>query len=164
MKKILLLPGELRISKVPEVIETLVGSCVAVCLYNTANGSAAMNHFLRSDPGINTDFDPGEFGSTSTEYIIKALMAKDPDPKHYRAQVFGGGAVIKSKSSAYNIGLHNIDVALKILAAHRIRVVNKDVGGERGRRVTFDTSTNTATCRYAGQVSKKYRAQTSLEQ
>ena len=163
MEKILLLPGKLRISKHPEVIETLVGSCVAVCLYNTANGSAAMNHFLRSDPGEKTDFNLGEYGSTSTEYIIKALMEKDPDSNHYRAQVFGGGAVIKSKSSVYNIGLHNIDAALKTLAAYRIRVTNKDVGGERGRRVTFDTSTNTVTCRYAGQVGKKFRDQTPQE-
>ena len=134
MGKILLLPGKFRISKRPEIIETLVGSCVAVCLYNIKNGYAAMNHFLRDRPADKDRCDIAEFGSTSTDYIIRALMKSDPAPNHYRAQVFGGAAVIKTKTNAYNIGQNNINVALETLAAHRIRVINKEIGGQRGRR------------------------------
>jgi len=159
MKHTFLLPGKYRISNEPEVIETLVGSCVAVCLYNTKNGRAAMNHFLRARPIEKSIYDIGEFGSTSTEYIIKTLMKSDNNPSHYRAQVFGGAALIKSKSDSYNIGLNNVEIALKTLAAYRIRVTKKEVGGERGRRIKFDTETKTIHCRFAGQVGKKYRNQ-----
>ncbi len=156
MHRIFLLPGEYRISKRPEVVETLVGSCVSVCLYNTKTGHAAMNHFLQDQPAGETDCDIGQYGSTATEHIIKALMKSDPVPSHYRAQVFGGAAVIKTSSNEYKVGQKNVDIIRKILTAHHIRIIREEVGGTRGRRVRFDTSTNTVFCRFAGQVGKKY--------
>ena len=157
MARILLLPGEYHISKEPVIIETLVGSCVSVCLYNTKSGQAAMNHFLQEQPASETASDIGQYGSTATEYIIKALMKFDSVPGHYRAQIFGGAVVIKTSSHKSNIGQENIDIARKILANHRIRIIREEIGGTRGRRVRFDTSTNTVFCRFAGQVGKKYR-------
>lgn len=156
MDHIFLLPGEYRISKQPELVETLVGSCVSVCLYNTKTGHAAMNHFLHDQPAGEADRDLGQYGSTATEYIIKALMKFDPVPGHYQAQVFGGAVVIKTNNE-YNVGQKNIDLVRKILTAHRIRITREEVGGTRGRRVRFDTSTNTVFCRFAGQVGKKHR-------
>jgi chemotaxis protein CheD len=157
MDRISLKPCEYRICKGPEEIETLLGSCVSVCLYNIKNGQAAMNHFLRACDNGKPDCKTGEYGSLSTPYIIKSLMEIDPDASHYRAQIFGGAAVIKTKSSAYSIGENNINIALEVLAHYRIRIINKDIGGTRGRNIIFDTSTNTVHCRFAGQVSKKYR-------
>ena len=156
MEHIFLLPGEYRISKQPEVIETLVGSCMSVCLYNTKTSQAAINHFLTNLPAEKTDCDIGQYGSTATEHIIKALMKFDPVPGHYRAQVFGGAAVIKTSNKEYNFGQKNIDIARKILTAHHIRIIEEEVGGTRGRRIKFDTSTNTVFCRFTGQVGKKY--------
>ncbi|TFG49792.1 MAG: hypothetical protein E4H40_02385 [Candidatus Brocadiia bacterium] len=157
MKCIFLLPGEYRISKQPEVVETIVGSCVTVCLYNKNNGHAAMNHFLQGYPVSETGCDIGKYGTTATEYIINALMNLDPIPGHYCAQIFGGAAVIKTTSEKAGIGQVNSDTARKILANHRIRIIREEVGGTRGRRVRFDTSTNSVFCRFAGQVGKKYR-------
>ena len=155
MDRVFLLPGEYRISKQQEIVETLVGSCVSVCLYNTKTGQAAMNHFLQDQPVGETDCDVGQYGSTATEHIIKALMKFDPVSDHYRAQIFGGAAVIKT-SNNYNVGQKNIDIVRKILTAHRIRIIREEIGGTRGRRVRFDTSTNEVFCRFAGQVGKKY--------
>lgn len=157
MERIFLLPGEYHISKQPEVVETLVGSCVAVCLYNKKTGHAAMNHFLQDHPASETGCDIGKYATTATEYIINALMKLDPVPSHYRAQIFGGAAVIKTASDKASIGKVNSDTARKILANHRIRIIREEVGGTRGRRVRFDTSTNSVFCRFAGQVGKKYR-------
>lgn len=116
-----------------------------------------MNHFLRAYDEGKPDCNIGEYGSLSTDHIIRSLLETDPDISHYRAQVFGGAAVIKTSSHAYAIGEKNIAVALEVLAHYRIRIINKDVGGTRGRRIKFDTSTNTVHCRFAGQVGKKYR-------
>lgn len=156
MDRIFLLPAEYRITKRPELIETLVGSCVSVCLYNTKNGHAAMNHFLQDQPFENTDYDIARYGSSATLHIIEALMKIDPAPNHYRAQLFGGAAVIKTNSEGYGIGEKNIDIARKILAAHRIRIIKEETAGTRGRRIRFDTATNETFCRFAGQIGKKY--------
>ncbi|MHC4426030.1 MAG: chemotaxis protein CheD [Planctomycetota bacterium] len=152
-----LTPGEFYIGNKPAILETLVGSCVCVCLYNFKNGFAAMNHFLRDRPVNDCDVDVGEFGSTSTEHIISKLMAIDDAPFHYRAMVFGGAAVIKTVGHDSYIGRKNIDVALKVLADIRIRIVEKEILGKRGRRVAFNTETGTVKCRFAGDVGKKLR-------
>jgi len=154
---VLLLPGEYRISSEAEIIETLVGSCVTVCLYNTKTGHAAMNHFLRDGREYEGGGDMGRFGSSATEYIIKALMESDPLASHYCAQIFGGAAVVKTVHDNVNIGEKNVDIAREVLADYRIGIIREEVGGTRGRRVRFDTSTNTVFCRFAGQVGKKYR-------
>jgi len=148
-------PGDFYITAQPAVLETLVGSCVSVCLYNFKNGFAAMNHFLRDQPIGDNIVDIGEFGSTSTEHIVNKLMAIDNVPSHYRAMVFGGAAVVKTTSLDSDIGRKNVDVAMKVLAAARIRIVRKEVLGKRGRRVKFYTETGTVECRFAGDVRRK---------
>ena len=149
-------PGEFCIVTEPTILETLVGSCVTVCLYNLRNGCAAMNHFLRDKPVGGAKADIGEFGSTSTQHIIARLMAIDASPTHYRAMIFGGAAVLKMASGS-DIGRKNVDMAMKVLADAHIRVAHKEVLGQRGRRVTFETETGTAECRFAGDVGKKRR-------
>ena len=148
-------PGEYCIVTEPTILETLVGSCVCVCLYNFRNGCAAMNHFLRDRPAKDSQVDTGEFGSTSTEHIIAKLMTIDDEPTHYRAMIFGGAAVLKTERGPSDIGTKNIDMASKVLADAHIRVAHKEVGGRRGRRVTFETETGTVQCRFAGDVGKR---------
>jgi chemotaxis protein CheD len=154
-ERVFLLPGQFRICDGPEVLETLVGSCVAVCLYNRKSGHAAMNHFLQSHPVLESDSDIGRYGVTSTEHIIQALLRSDPAASHYDAYIFGGAAVLRSASEKANIGQANIDVARDVLNRYRIRIVHEEVGGTRGRRIKFDTGENKVSCRFAGDVRKK---------
>ncbi len=154
-ERVFLLPGKFRICKGPELVETLVGSCVTVCLYNRKTGHAAMNHFLQSRPILQSDSDIGRYGLTATGHIVEALLRNDPAPSHYDAYIFGGAAVLKSASAMAHIGQDNIAIARQVLNQYRIRIVHEEVGGDRGRRVKFDTATNTTSCRFAGDVRKK---------
>ncbi len=78
--------GEYYVTKKPMLLETLLGSCVSVCLYNKFNGSAAMNHFLIPSAGKkDMKNDPGKYGESSCEMIIRSLMSLDPDASHYSA-------------------------------------------------------------------------------
>lgn len=155
----LLKPGEFHITWESAILETLVGSCVCVCLYNFKNGSAAMNHFLRDRPINKDDADIGQFGSTSTGHIVGKLMAIDNAPFHYRAMVFGGAAVIKTMSLDSDIGSRNIDAALQVLADAHIRISKKEIFGKRGRRVIFNTETGTVRWRFAGDVGRRSRGE-----
>lgn len=152
-----LLPRDFYIATKPVILETLVGSCVAVCLYNYKIGCAAMNHFLRDRPAGDCAVDIGEFGSTSTGHIISELLAIDSVTAHYRAMVFGGAAVVKTSAGESDIGRKNVEVALEVLADARIRVTEKQVLGTRGRRVTFNTADGTAKWRFAGDLGGKRR-------
>ena len=150
-------PGDFYAARRPVLAETLVGSCVTVCLYNAKAGFGAMNHFLRDRPRQRSESNVGQFGTTATGYIVKAVLRLDDDPRHYRASIFGGAAVLKSGTGDSGIGPANVDAALEVLHAAGIRVVHREVGGTRGRRVKFNTQTGEIECRFAGDIPRKRR-------
>ncbi len=151
----LLLPGQYYITDANMILETLLGSCVAVCIYNTKNGYAAMNHFMNDKPANPNDTDIGRYGTTSTEHIIKKLLDVDPDVNHYKAEIYGGAAVIKVHNSA-DIGQKNLRVAIFMLGAYGMRIVKKEIAGTRGRRINFNTTDNTIKWRHTGDIPRKY--------
>ena len=151
----LLLPGQYYITDSPMILETIVGSCVAVCLYNRRSRASAMNHFLIARPDNPNDADIGRYGSTSTEYIIKRLFANDSVKEHYLGQIFGGAAVLSTSSQGSDVGKKNLAAALEVLSAYRIEIIRSETCGVRGRRIKFDTATNIVDCRFTGDISRK---------
>ncbi|HNS22986.1 MAG TPA: chemotaxis protein CheD [Sedimentisphaerales bacterium] len=145
-------PGEFYTGREPVVAETLVGSCVAVCLYNYKQGFGAMNHFLMDRPKNPAETDIGRYGVTSTRHIVDAMMQIDPEPTHYRATILGGAAVLKTAHEDGRIGQGNVAAALEVLHAAHIRVAGREVGGTRGRRIRFNTQTGEIQCRFAGDI------------
>jgi chemotaxis protein CheD len=53
-------------------------------------------------------------------------------------------------NSGFNIGQRNQDAIEQILAALRIPIVARDLGGESGRRLTFDTASGIVTVKVPG--------------
>ncbi len=135
--------------------ETLVGSCVTVCLYNAKEGFGAMNHFLRDRPVAPSDPEIGTYGTTATRKIVATMLKIDGEPRHYQASIFGGAAVLKTANADGSIGQGNVAAALEVLKAAGIRVVRQEVGGTRGRRVRFNTQTGQIECRFAGDIPRK---------
>jgi len=148
-------PGEFYTDREPAIAETLVGSCVAVCLYNFKHGFGAMNHYLMDRPKRPDDRNLGQYGITSTQHIVEAVFAIDPEPTHYRASVFGGAAVLRTANADGRIGSANVEVASHVLHLAHIRVARQEVGGTRGRRIRFNTQTGEIECRFAGDIPRK---------
>ncbi len=152
-------PGEFYIGRGPVIAETLVGSCVAVCLYNFKESFGVMNHFLMDRPANPADEDIGRYGVTSTRRLVEAVREIDPESTHYRATVLGGAAVLKTANADGRIGQANVAAATEVLHAARIRIAAQEVGGTRGRRIRFNTQTGEIECRFAGDIPTRRPAQ-----
>jgi len=140
MEKVFLLPGELCVSEKPVLMATLLGSCVAVCVYNRQTNFAGMNHFLRDRRQGSPD-SYGKFGDTSTSRLIQKLMEKDKTVDHLEAKIFGGCGVVGKQGLGSDTGGMNIIIARSVLKEFKIPVVQEDVGGNQGRKVYFNTKT-----------------------
>ncbi len=139
--RVFLLPGEYHISRRACEIATLLGSCVAVTLKHETLPAGAMNHFLL-DQAAGSSMDKGRYGDAAIRTIIWLMQKIDPDVSHYRAGIYGGGAVVSHlMNSTGDIGLRNIQIARDVLREFKIQVVDEDVGGNQGRRIYFDTAT-----------------------
>jgi chemotaxis protein CheD len=138
-KNYFLKPGYIILPKHPTVISTVVGSCIAVCIYDKNRKSGGMNHFQL--PRFPQDKPAtARYGDVSTLTLIRMMITDGAGTKHLEAQIFGGAH--NPKLSKKNIGRENLVVARKIVVGKGIKIVSEDVGGEKGRKIVFNTGTN----------------------
>jgi chemotaxis protein CheD len=132
-------PGYIYVSPKPVVISTVLGSCIAVCLFDRKRNVGGMNHF--QFPGTrDQDRATARYGNVALPLLIRMVLDGGSKKKHLEAQIFGGAH--NREISPKDIGRGNITIARKILAREGIRIVSEDVGGEKGRKIVFDTQAN----------------------
>lgn len=133
--------GGLRVSREPLVIDTVLGSCIAACLYDPVSGVGGMNHFMLPE-----GFDPDNPASTrygvhAMELLITEIMRLGGHRRRFQAKVFGGGHVLNIRESLDGVPQRNIDFVRRFLNVEQIPVLNEDVGGYQARRVLFHAHT-----------------------
>lgn len=131
------LPGEYFVSADDMAITTTLGSCVAVCLWDSVRRAGGMNHIvLPGDAARGVDGSAGRYGSFAMELLINALLGAGAERHRLQAKVFGGGAVLRAMQGN-DVGERNARFALDYLATERIEVVGRDVLGEHPRKLAF---------------------------
>lgn len=146
--------GQIHIDTAPSAISTILGSCVAICLYDSTLGIGGMNHYLLpfwNGNGLQTP----KFGNISIPKMIEQMRSKGSNVKNIEAKVFGGASMKINRLDTMMIGEKNILVAREILKEYKISIVAEDIGGEYGRKIQFDL--------LKGKVLMKYAHKNSLD-
>ena len=126
--------GEFEASNAPDVMMTTVlGSCIAVCLYDPKNRVGGMNHFLLPG-GQKNDTEGVVYGVHAMELLINALLKRGARKGQLQAKVFGGARMI---NASLDIGAQNADFAASFLEREGINCVGRSTGGLHARRVRF---------------------------
>ncbi|MCM0082454.1 chemotaxis protein CheD [Geomonas sp. Red32] len=144
-ERVVISPGEYYTTASPGVISTLLGSCIAACLYDPVRRIIGMNHFMLSNPRYSRDLPPsiteaGRYGIHAMDLLINAMMAKGTTRSMLRAKVFGGATILNPDSAGGNffcVGEVNCRFITEYLEMERIPVDAMDVGGEFGRVIHF---------------------------
>ncbi len=127
--------GQLHAAAQPTVITTVLGSCVAVCLYDPLAKVGGMNHFLLP-LHVEKDRSP-RFGTVAVPMLVDAVLRAGASRGSLVAKVFGGASVIAAMTRTRRLGEENAVLALRLLDEARIPVLDQDVGGGRGRKLVF---------------------------
>ena len=157
--------GKIHVAKEPTVIKTVVGSCIAVCLFDPVLRLGGMNHFLLPTPcNGDTPADPARFGIHAMELLIGAMQKSGGDRRRLQAKVFGGGHVLAFSAQTDSVPAQNIRFIQQFLATERVPVLGWDLGGYLPRRVHFYTDTGAAYVKrteaaYAEQVRDRVERQ-----
>lgn len=143
--RIIIDPGEYYVSSKQEVISTLLGSCVAACLFDPVNNIIGMNHFLLAysqhiydKPVIESE--EARYGMQAMELLINEMMSKGASRLNLKAKCFGGGDVLKIRGEPggrQSVGGVNIDFIREFLKNENIPMVGSALGGNFGRNVHF---------------------------
>lgn len=143
---IFLLPGFIRCSATPEVISTLLGSCVAVCLWDAETKAGGITHYLLPE-SLNGQASLPRYGNVAISMLVEHLVVLGARMDRMKAKVFGGASLISALHDVERIGERNVRMAEQLLSDLGIPIVNQDTGGHRGRRLMFFTDVGKAMIR-----------------
>jgi chemotaxis receptor (MCP) glutamine deamidase CheD len=136
--------GEAHSSDAPVEIKTVLGSCVAACLYDPVAKIGGMNHFLLPSSGSADPIDRQRFGIHAMETLINSLMKLGADRSRLKGKLFGGGNVLAHITRRPTVGEMNAEFAEDFLRTEGIEVVASRLGGETGVEVRFHPHTGRA--------------------
>jgi len=138
VRRIRIFAGDVATSVDPAEIDTLLGSCVAVCLYDPGLRAGGMNHIML--PGDARDTKCTRFGVNAMELLINELMRKGGARHRFVAKAFGGANVLPGLEFG-GVGDNNVQFVHDFLALERIPLVAGRLGGINGIHVYFRTDT-----------------------
>lgn len=151
-------PGEYFATKNDTIISTVLGSCIAVGIFDEEAGTGGLNHFML--PGESAKLDllrspDAKYGMYAMELLINDLMKLGARRGELKAKVFGGGTVLHlSVGNASKIPGNNIEFAFEYLKKEGIPVLASDVGGREPRKIFFFARTGKVLLkRIAGRVA-----------
>jgi chemotaxis protein CheD len=142
-----LYPSNLYVSKEPAWVTTILGSCVAVCLFDPVYKIGGINHYMLpfwNGKGLASP----KYGNIAIEKLVERMRELGSNRPHLQAKIFGGGEVLNSNFNHYNIGERNIETAFQLMKDLKINVVSSSTGGQKGRRIQFDTFSGIVRQRY----------------
>ncbi len=134
-------PGQAFVASQPSELTTVLGSCVAVCLFDPSAGVGGMNHFLlplevQSEKSL-------RYGGQAMEHLLAGVLRAGGVRERLQAKVFGGASVIDAFRHR-NLGADNVELALRFLERVGIPVLERDVGERGGRKLVFHTDSGAA--------------------
>jgi chemotaxis protein CheD len=128
------LPGEYFVSDQGIVIMTVLGSCIAACIWDSKANIGGMNHFMLPDGDSQDAF--GRYGSYAMELLINEMIKSGARREFMQAKIFGGAQVMHTFTTM-NVGERNTKFVIDYLNTERIPVISQDVLDIYPRKVCF---------------------------
>ncbi len=139
-------PGEFYVTTSGEIISTVLGSCISVCVRDRTSGIGGMNHFMLPQQGAHHDAwdnsvvsESARYGDWAMEKLLNALYKLGAMKNRLEIKVFGGGNVLDCMTT--NVGEQNIKFAKEFLKREGFAIDALDVGDIYPRKVVFFTKT-----------------------
>ena len=136
---VIIYPGEFYVSS-HDIMATVLGSCISVCVKDKKTGIAGMNHFMLPGDVRSEDMflsASAKYGMFAMEQLINEMIKHNGSKRDFEAKVFGGGHVLNFRKTDGNVPESNIEFVRAFLNMEQISIVKQDVGGFTGRKILF---------------------------
>jgi chemotaxis protein CheD len=157
LKEVRVAMADMKVESKPVELVTSVGSCVALCLYDSANVGGGLAHIMLPNSAIAPqDSMPCKFADTAVPALANAVRKISGKDACLHAKIAGGANIFSNLSNnGVPIGVKNVKAVKAALSANEIRLVAEDVGGSHGRRIAFNIGNGVAIIRRSnGEVKK----------
>lgn len=142
-----ILPGQYYVTRGPETIVTVLGSCISACIRDSIAGIGGMNHFMlplsrkgndhwrAADPSAAT-----RYGNFAMEHMINDILTNGGKRRYLEIKICGGGRVLKNMKIT-DIGQKNIEFVRDYIETEGLNLLVEDVGGIYPRKVQYVPAT-----------------------
>ena len=137
-------PGRIFAAAEPYEVTTILGSCVAVCIWDPLRCVGGVSHYQLPSWVGSAQSSP-KFGNVAVGQLIERILELGGAKQNLQAKIFGGACVIEAfRRIDGHLGSMNVQMAVTLLGSAGILVAAEDVGGQRGRKLVFHTDDGAA--------------------
>ena len=137
-----ILAGEYYATHRHEMITTVLGSCISVCVRDRAASIGGMNHFMlpveregRENTGLHGLSADAAYGGYAMERLVNCILKYGGGRREQlEIKIFGGGRIMNGMA---DIGLQNITFIRAYLRTEGLTMAAEDVGGDCPRRMAY---------------------------
>jgi chemotaxis protein CheD len=149
--------AEMKVESKPIKLVTSVGSCVALCLYDSTKRCGGLAHIMLPNSAIAPqNVLPCKFADTAVPALAKAVRKISGKDAILSAKIAGGANIFSDlNNNGFPIGVKNVNAVKATLKANRIKLVSEDIGGSYGRRIAFNIGNGAVKVRLSNGVIKK---------
>ncbi len=137
--------GEMIFGETSMRVHTVLGSCIAITMYHRETKCFAMCHAMLPESSCspkNVHYNPYNYVDTVTEVMMARFRDAGIFPHELEIKYFGGADMFEgSFRSEKTVGKKNIETVRQVMTMYNVTVLSSDVGGIRGRKIVFDTTT-----------------------
>jgi chemotaxis protein CheD len=142
VSRIHIIEGEFMVADTPDVVlTTVLGSCVAACLYDPVARVGGMNHFLLpGDDDAGPIAESNRSGARLMEMLLVELMTRGARRQRMVGKLFGGANMPRNGGGGgvrLDIGNKNASFAKRFLEKERICLIANHLGGSQARRIEY---------------------------
>jgi len=145
--------GEYFLSRQEMVLSTVLGSCIAVCLWDARAHIGGMNHFLLPGNAQAASGRSGRYGSHAMHTLVHAMLRTGARRQSLQAKIFGGAQVMHALA-ATPVGPQNTAFARHWLQRENIPIAAQDVLGTCPRKLLFFPASGTALVKRLPRIEK----------
>lgn len=159
-----ILPGQYFATTEDKLIVTVLGSCVAACIFDPITEIGGMNHFmLPSNKAVDKESEQAaRYGVHAMEVLINDCLSLGAERKRLIAKVFGGARVLPGYVKN-NIGASNSEFVINYLRTENIPIISSDLMNNYARKIYFTPSNGTVLMKKIHDVNNNTIAEREVE-
>jgi chemotaxis protein CheD len=130
--------ADLKIASDKDILRTILGSCIGICLYDSASRIGGLSHIML--PVMRTEnSSKKKYADTAIPMLAEEMKRAGADLRRVTAKIVGGSTMfnLSERSVMTEIGKNNIVKVKEVLKGMEIEIIAEDTGGDYGRTIDF---------------------------
>jgi chemotaxis protein CheD len=143
------------ISSAPNILRTILGSCVGICLYDPETKIGGMCHIMLPTMKQNSA-STKKYADTAIPQMLREMEGRGARRDAIMAKITGGATMftVSENSMMGEIGNNNILRVREVLKGLNINLAAEDTGGNYGRTIDFYLETGVLKIKSMGREEK----------